>query len=249
MKHPRFAGIGGYHSPLAKTIEWLTPPAIIAALGGHLSFDLDPCTPVCQPYPTAKRRFTALDNGLIKSWGGRETRIYLNPPYSQGVIDKWLARMAEHDHGTALIFARTETDAFFRYVWDCASALLFIRGRINFHLPDGTRAKANSGAPSVLCAYGANDCDVLAMCGIDGQFVPLRFPRSVLVETIKATWLEAVVDWFQAQSGPIALAQLYRAFSSHPKAKNNQTWRATLRRTLQEGPFKNVGRGQWEMAG
>ncbi len=240
--HPRFAGIGGHHSPLAKTVEWLTPPEIIAAIG---PFDLDPCTPIVQPYQTAARRFTAVDNGLIQKWDGR---VYLNPPYDTKVIDKWLARMAEHDHGTAMIFARTETDAFFRYVWGACSALLFIRGRINFHLPDGTRAKANSGAPSVLCAYGATDCDVLAGCGIDGQFVPLRFPRSVLVEALAPTWRAALAGWFKQQRGPITLDDLYRAFAGHPKTKSNPTWQATLRRTLQDGPFRNVGRGQWEMA-
>lgn len=242
--HPRFAGIGGHHAPLSRTVEWLTPPSIIAALG---PFDLDPCAPIEQPYPTASKSFTIKDNGLTRVWAKR-ARVWCNPPYSSGVIDKWLARMAEHDHGTALIFARTETDAFFRYVWECCSALLFIRGRINFHLPDGSRAKANSGAPSVLCAYGMTDCDVLAGCGLEGQFVPLRFPRSVLVEALSPTWRQALAGWFQRQHGPIELAELYRAFAGHPKTKSNPTWQATIRRTLQEGPFRNVGRGQWEFA-
>jgi hypothetical protein len=165
---PRFSGIGGHHSHKAGTVEWLTPPEIIGALG---PFDLDPCAPIEQPYPTAKRVLTVRENGLIQKWEGR---TWLNPPYSNGVIEQWLARMAEHNFGTALIFARTETDAFFRYVWEQATALLFMRGRINFHLPDGARAKGNAGAPTVLCAYGVEDADVLAGCKIDGHFVPLR---------------------------------------------------------------------------
>jgi hypothetical protein len=76
--------------------------------------------------------------------------------------------------GTALIFARTETDMFFRYVWEQATALLFLRGRIHFHHPDGVRAKANSGGPSVLIAYGETDAEKLAESGIVGQFVRLR---------------------------------------------------------------------------
>lgn len=167
---PCFSGIGGHHSHKSGTVEWLTPPEIIAALG---PFDLDPCAPLMQPYPTARRVLTARENGLIQKWNGR---VFLNPPYANGVIEKWLARMAEHDHGTALIFARTETDAFFQHVWEQATALLFMRGRINFHLPDGTRAAGNAGAPTVLCAYGVEDADVLAACKISGQFVPLRIP-------------------------------------------------------------------------
>lgn len=165
---PRFAGIGGHHSHHAGTVEWLTPPWIIAALG---PFDLDPCAPVYQPYSTAARSFTILDDGLRRAWAGR---VWLNPPYATGTIDRWLARMADHGCGTALIFARTETEAFHRFVWGAATALLFMRGRINFHLPDGTEASGNAGAPTVLCAYGNADANALAACTIKGHFVPLR---------------------------------------------------------------------------
>lgn len=127
-KQSRFAGIGGHHSHKAGTVEWLTPIEIIGALG---PFDLDPCVPVeGQPWPTAARTFSRRENGLLQQWNGR---TWLNPPYANGIIEKWLARMADHNHGTALIFARTETDAFFRFVWERATALLFMRGRINFH--------------------------------------------------------------------------------------------------------------------
>lgn len=40
--------IGSHHSHKSGTVEWLTPPEIIAALG---PFDLDPCAPIEQPYP------------------------------------------------------------------------------------------------------------------------------------------------------------------------------------------------------
>jgi hypothetical protein len=128
----------------------LTPPSIIAALG---PFDLDPCAPLVQPYPTAKRVYTMCNNGLLQRWDGR---VWLNPPYANGVIEKWLARMAEHDYGTALIFARTDTEAFHRYVFEMASALLFMEGRINFHLPNGEMAKGNAGAPTVPCLSGCH---------------------------------------------------------------------------------------------
>lgn len=61
--------------------------------------------------------------------------------------------MAAHNNGIALTFARTETQAFFKAVWPCTSGLLFIKTRISFYRPDGTRA-GNGGAPSVLIAYG-----------------------------------------------------------------------------------------------
>jgi hypothetical protein len=244
---PRFAGIGGHHSHRAGTVEWLTPPEIIAALG---PFDLDPCAPIAQPYPTARRIFTRRDNGLIQAWPQAD-RVWLNPPYANGQIEKWLARMAEHDFGTALIFARTETDAFFRHVWERATALLFMRGRINFHTPDGVRARGNAGAPTVLCAYGIDDADVLAGCKIGGQFVPLRIPRSVVVAAIAEaapTWRAALAEFFAGQEGPVELAAIYRAFAGHPKAAGNRHVEAKLRQELQRGPYSRVGPGLWEEA-
>jgi hypothetical protein len=249
MTTSRFAGIGGHHSNRPQTIEWLTPPAILDALGGHRSFDLDPATPDIQPWPTARHRFTKADDGLSQDWFGR---VWLNPPYTHGIIGRWLDKLADHDRGTTIIFARTETDAFFRHVWERASALLFLRGRLNFHTPDGARAKANSGAPTVLCAYGTADADILAFCGLNGHFVPLRFPRSVLGAALASeTWRSVVAAALRDARGPVALADLYRMMADHPKSKHNPHWRAKLRQVLQLGrgrDFVHVGRGQWSAA-
>lgn len=164
------AGMGGHHSPSPETEIWLTPPEIIRELG---PFDLDPCAaPEPRPWPTAKEHIALPVDGLSKRWGGR---VWLNPPYSTVEIKKWLPRMAEHGNGTALIFARTETDSFFRYVWGAATAVLFLRSpRLHFHYPDGRRAENNCGAPSVLCAYGNRDADVLRRCSFPGQYIRLR---------------------------------------------------------------------------
>lgn len=245
MSHTLFAGIGGHQSAKARTEDWLTPPRVIEALGGANSFDLDPCASDNQPWPTAIACYTRADNGLLKPWHGR---IWLNPPYTANVIPMWLQRLAEHGQGTSLIFARTETDAFFRHVWERAHAVLFLRGRLNFHYPDGRRSSANSGAPSVLCAYGKRDADVLAYCGMDGQFVPLIVERAFLVQLPEQTWGQAIKEFFERHPGPANLADLYRAFADHPKAATNRNIDAKIRQELQRGPFKRTGRGQWEMA-
>lgn len=96
--------------------------------------------------------------------------MWMNPPY--GLAAKtWLKRLAEHKNGIALVFARTETAAFTQHVWPSASALLFLDGRLSFHYPDGTRAKANGGAPSVLIAYGTEAANRLRNSGLKGAFV------------------------------------------------------------------------------
>lgn len=161
-------GIGGHHRGFeGRTDEWLTPPNIIEALG---PFDLDPCSPVNRPWPTATTHYTVADDGLSMPWG--ESRVWLNPPYGNET-SKWLQKMAVHGNGIALIFARTETDMFFRYCWDAAAAMLFLRGRLHFHYVDGCRAKANAGAPSVLVAYGKENAGRLKTSSIEGRFVEI----------------------------------------------------------------------------
>lgn len=175
-------GIGGHHSASMRTDEWLTPPEIIKGLG---PFDLDPCAPIAgrRPWPTATLHYTADINGLAQPWP-MESFVWLNPPYGPpAVVTPWMQKMMQHGHGIALIFARTETDMFFRFVWDTAAGVLFIRSRLHFYSigDDGKaeRAKANAGAPSCLVAYGREahnrlrDSHRLEAAGIRGEFVDL----------------------------------------------------------------------------
>jgi hypothetical protein len=166
MNRKASLGIGGHHRGHRGGSDiWLTPPAIIAALG---PFDLDPCAaPDPRPWPTASAHFTAEDDGLSLPWSGR---VWLNPPYGPET-GRWLARLARHGDGIALTFARTETAMFHKYVWGVADALLFLRGRIHFHDATGRRVEANSGGPSVLIAYGSGNAARLESCGLAGAFI------------------------------------------------------------------------------
>jgi hypothetical protein len=165
-------GMGSHQSATMLKDEWLTPPEIITALGGPQSFDLDPCAPINRPWDMAREHYTIIDNGLVKSWNGR---VWFNPPYgSPNIVGPWMRRMADHNYGIALTFARTETDLFFETVWERATAILFLRGRLYFHHTDGRRASANAGAPSALVAYGDYDAQILGECKINGQFLKLR---------------------------------------------------------------------------
>lgn len=161
---PERTGMGTHQSAAMKNDEWLTPPHVLQALG---PFDLDPCAPVVRPWPMAAEHYTAHDGGLTKPWRGR---VWLNPPYGQET-GRWMQRLAEHGNGIALIFARTETAIFFPWVWEYATAWLFLKGRLHFHYVDGTRAAANSGAPSVLVAYGDNNAAALERSGLPGKLL------------------------------------------------------------------------------
>lgn len=159
MSHP-------YKSrPIAATHTWLTPPEIISKLG---EFDLDPCAaPSPRPWDTAINHISLPDDGLTAEWHGR---VWCNPPFGNHAT-LWLERMAEHGNGIALVFARTETRMFQEHVWPHAHAVLFVAGRPHFHLPDGARAKGNSGGPICLIAYGNINKVALRISGIPGALV------------------------------------------------------------------------------
>lgn len=157
-------GIGGHTSPnCGATDSWITPRAIIDALG---PLDLDPCQFTPQPWKCAADCSTLSDDGLGRPWLGR---VWLNPPYSEAW--QWMARLADHGRGTALVFARTEVKGFVDQVWKRATAVMFLHGRLFFHQPDGSRAKGNSGGPSCIVAYGEDDAARLLQSGLSGSIV------------------------------------------------------------------------------
>lgn len=164
--------MGAHQSARAKTTTWLTPPEIIEALG---PFDLDPCAaPSPRPWPTAARHIELPEDGLEAEWHGR---VWLNPPYSFAAWN-WLSKLADHGDGIALVFARTETVGFISEVWQRAYGALFLHGRLHFHYADGTRAPANSGAPSVLVAYGAEAAATLKRSTLEGTYIDLNAARA-----------------------------------------------------------------------
>jgi hypothetical protein len=109
------------------------------------------------------------DDGFALPWSGR---VWLNPPYGKQTA-LWLARLADHGNGIALVFARTETAMFARHVWPRASGVLFLAGRVTFCRRDGRLAQKNAGAPSCLVAYGQDNANVLEACALAGAFVAL----------------------------------------------------------------------------
>lgn len=156
----------GNEKTISGTDVWLTPPSVLNALG---EFDLDPCSSLNRPWDTAKHHYTIEDDGLKQDWFGR---VWCNPPYGRA-MNPFLKKMVDHGNGMVLIFARTETKAFFDYVWNGADAIMFLKGRLKFHTPDGGIA-GTAGSPSVLIAYGKNNVEILRNCGLDGKLVVLK---------------------------------------------------------------------------
>lgn len=147
--------------------EWYTPMEIIQSLG---EFDLDPCAPLKPLWTTAKKMYNKQDDGLSKEWFGR---VWLNPPYSRPRIEKFILKMAEHNNGIALLFNRCDNKMFHDIIFPKAVAMKFLRHRIRFYRPDGTRGDS-PGCGSILVAFGEENAEILQRCNLEGKYIRLK---------------------------------------------------------------------------
>lgn len=124
------SGIGIMSS--SKSDEWETPQDLFDSLNKEFHFTLDPASRdynhKCAKYYTEK------EDGLSKDWTG-ET-VFCNPPYGRS-IGKWVEKCyKEHtEHGVTVVMlipARTDTSWFHEYIYNRASEIRFVRGRLKF---------------------------------------------------------------------------------------------------------------------
>jgi DNA N-6-adenine-methyltransferase Dam len=155
--------LGSHQQYIGKCQVYITPKReILDELG---PFETDPCTADPQPWLIGTRfNFTERDDGLSRPWVGR---VFCNPPFDTTGVDRWVRKLATHNHGTLLIHVRPETD-WFQLIWEHASAVLLLRKRVNFYAPDGSRYRHNSGAPVCLASFGPEDLNILRSCRLDG---------------------------------------------------------------------------------
>ena len=157
-----------------RTDEWYTPKHIIDSLTcAGANFELDPCTFVNPPYQIAKNTFNKYQDGLTKDWFGN---VWCNPPYSTFLIKKFIAKLASHGNGIALIFNRMDNSLWHELIFPNADAILILRGRLRFMNIDGVVSDP-AGCGSVLVAFGKENAECLERCGIDGKFINLKNER------------------------------------------------------------------------
>lgn len=133
--------------------EWGTPPEVFDPLAAEFGpFDLDPAASACNA--KAPRFYSTADNGLVQEWDGR---VWLNPPYGRNIA-KWMmkAYRSTREDGKAsvvvcLVHARTDTKWFHEWVYGKAE-IRFVKGRLRFIAPDGTRG-GSSPFPSMVAIY------------------------------------------------------------------------------------------------
>ena len=149
--------------------EWYTPPRFIEAardvLGG---IDLDPAScEIANARVEASTFYTKDDDGLSQEWAGR---VWMNPPYEKGLIDKFCGKLAaEFDAGrvtAAVVLVNNGTDTqWFARLAASASALCLPTGRVRFLSPSGEKGAPLQGQAVV---YMGPDPD--SFCARFAQF-------------------------------------------------------------------------------
>jgi hypothetical protein len=131
--------------------EWYTPPAILEAAHEVLgAIDLDPASSDAQQELSpvkAARYHTVDDSGLDVPWRGR---VWLNPPYGRGWIDRFVAMMVQSYQagdmvaGILLTNSATETK-WWRMAAGACDAVCFPTGRVRFlKLRNGALSRGGS---------------------------------------------------------------------------------------------------------
>lgn len=163
--------------PTTRTLgrdDWMTPPALVGAVGAVLPFALDAAASGAAA-AKAPAWITPEEDALRTPWAGKlvgyqgaERLVWLNPPYGRG-LPRWVARAeAQARDGqlfaVVLIPANTETEYWLKYVvfspycW----AVVFLTPRVRFVLPGGGEAEDDgpgAGSPkgSALLIYAPTE--------------------------------------------------------------------------------------------
>ena len=138
--------------------EWYTPEeyidAAVAAMGG---IDLDPASTLrANDVVRAAAIWTREDDGLAQPWGGR---VWMNPPYERGLVDKFCRKLAEEFASgrvtEAIVLVNNSTDSsWWQELTGHVTAACFPLYRVRFWHPEGKPSNPLQG--HTLLYLGSN---------------------------------------------------------------------------------------------
>lgn len=128
-------------------IENYTPTWIIEKVKEVMGeIDLDPAScDFAQKKVKAKRYLTERDDALREDvdWNGR---IFLNPPYAAGVIDRFVEKLVSSSFDEAILLTNNNTDTKWFYAAAIsAQVVCFTSGRINFYTEEIEKTLPTNG--------------------------------------------------------------------------------------------------------
>jgi|SRR5271166_5404633 len=95
-----------------KNCEWYSPPWFIELVRKVMTIDLDPASnEIANEIVKAQKFYAIDDDGLKQKWHGN---IFLNPPYSRGVINKFVNKLLDEvlagNVKQAILLTHSKTD-------------------------------------------------------------------------------------------------------------------------------------------
>ena len=146
----------------SEKMDWETPQKFFNELNDKYNFTLD----VASNGLNAKTEnyFTKEDDGLKKEWNGR---VFCNPPYGRE-IKHWVKKAhdeSKKDHNELIVLlipARTDTKYWHDYIFNKASKIIFLKGRLKFEV----NGKSTNPAPfpsAIIVFNGDNTMSIETM--------------------------------------------------------------------------------------
>jgi len=133
----------------SRTEEWPTPQSFFSDLHREFGFTLDPCA--TRQNAKCPNYFTKAQDGLAQNWEGHV--VFCNPPYGRD-MGKWARKCWEAaEAGSTVVLlahARTDTRWFHDWVYNKATEIRFIKGRLKFG-----DCKNSAPFPSLVAVYRA----------------------------------------------------------------------------------------------
>ena len=140
---------------MAGSAEWMTPGYVVTMARDVLGkIDLDPASSAfAQKVIRAERYYTKKDDGLLQEWSGR---VWLNPPYSRGLIDRFVTKILASPNVTAsLVLVNSATETHWAQELMCgATWVFFFNHRIHFMPPPGVERPDRPKYPQMLVYRG-----------------------------------------------------------------------------------------------
>lgn len=142
---------------------WTTPPIITDAIG---EVDLDPCSN--ERSTVRARRVFRLDKGqdglVLAKFVGRGERVFVNPPYSRGMVIQWV-RAYEHTRFIFLVRMDTSTGWFSELMARTEEIAVLREARTNFVPPPGVKGESNAFPHGLFYAKAEDVTDAIkAIC-------------------------------------------------------------------------------------
>lgn len=136
--------------------EWRTPLFVYDWIDTRFEFGVDLAASHVNHLSDAY--VTRGENSLVQDWSRLAGPGFCNPPYSD--IDPWLEKaVTEARKGFTSVFlipTPNGEDRYGEYVFDVASEIIFITGRLAFLRPDGAPVSGNTRG-SCFVVYRGND--------------------------------------------------------------------------------------------